>query len=236
MKTFLYFVILLFWAINSSSQTTNPEDKNATINITAVDGNNHPRKGEIITLLSKKTNKEYSGITDSSGKLILIVPKGETYRTFQKTINRKTEYDEIAIPDSKGKMNATLSLQLTEIKETTTLPAKHFVLENVYFNTGSAVLKPESFPALNNLLEVMKLKPTMVIEIAGHTDDVGDDNSNLKLSQDRAESVRNYLVKNGIIPNRVTAKGYGETQPIADNSTPEGKAKNRRTEVRIIKD
>jgi len=75
----------------------------------------------------------------------------------------------------------------------------------------------------------------MVIEISGHTDDVGDDALNLELSQKRAESVRNYLIKNGIASNRVTAKGYGETQPIADNSTPEGKAKNRRTEVKILK-
>lgn len=220
----------------SYSQTAGADDKNATVFITAVDGDNHPRKGEIITLLSKKTNKEYSGITDSSGKLTLFVPKGETYKTFQKTINHKTEYDEITIPDNKGKMSATLSLQLTEIKEITKLPAKHFVLENVYFNTGSAVLKPESFTALNNLLEVMKLKPTLIIEISGHTDNEGNETSNIKLSQDRAESVRSYLIKNGIASNRVSAKGYGQTQPIADNSTEEGKAKNRRTEVRIIKD
>jgi len=236
MKTFLFFLIFLFYCFNSYTQTTTPEDKNATIFITAVDGDNHPRKGEIITLLSKKTNKEYSGITDSSGKLQLFIPKGEKYRTFQKTINHKTEYDEITIPDNKGKMSANLSLQLAEIKETTELPAKHFVLENVYFNTGSAVLKSESFTALNNLLEVMKLKPTLIIEIAGHTDNDGNELSNLKLSQDRAESVRNYLIKNGIVPNRISAKGYGQTQPISDNSSAEGKAKNRRTEVRIIKD
>ena len=131
-------------------------------------------------------------------------------------------------------MQLAVHLQLTEIVDSAK-HSKHYILENVYFNTGSAVLKPESFTSLNNLVEVMKLKPTMVIEISGHTDDVGDDALNLELSQKRAESVRNYLIKNGIASNRVTAKGYGETQPIADNSTPEGKAKNRRTEVKILK-
>ena len=65
----------------------------------------------------------------------------------------------------------------------------------------------------------MKLKPTLIIEIAGHTDNDGNETLNLKLSQDRAESVRNYLIKNGIAPNRLSAKGYGQTQPIAGNSS-----------------
>ena len=236
MKTRFLFFVLLFWTLFSYAQTTTIDDKNATVFITTVDGANHPRKGEVITLLSKKTNKEYSGITDSSGKLTLTVPKGETYKTFQKTINHKTEYDEIAIPTNKGKMSANLSLQLTEITETTKLPTTHFILENVYFNTGSAILKPESFTALNNLLEVMKLKQSLIIEIGGHTDNVGNETSNLTLSQDRAESVKSYLIKNGISSNRISAKGYGQNQPIADNSTVEGKAKNRRTEVKIIKE
>jgi outer membrane protein OmpA-like peptidoglycan-associated protein len=115
-------------------------------------------------------------------------------------------------------------------------PTKVYTLRNVHFDTGKATLRPESYAAINDLLEVMKNKKKMVIEIAGHTDDVGDDDSNLRLSQARAETVKNYLISKGIQKERVSAKGYGETQPAASNDTPEGKQENRRTEVRIIKE
>ena len=85
-----------------------------------------------------------------------------------------------------------------------------------------------------DLVEVMKLKKTLVIEIAGHTDNVGSLESNQTLSANRAKSVRNYLIGKGISSSRVTAKGYGETEPVANNMTDEGRQKNRRTEVRII--
>jgi outer membrane protein OmpA-like peptidoglycan-associated protein len=80
----------------------------------------------------------------------------------------------------------------------------------------------------------MTLKKTLTIEIAGHTDDVGEPEANQKLSEDRANSVKQYLEKKGIAPERLTAKGYGDTQPVADNATASGKQKNRRTEVRIV--
>ena len=80
----------------------------------------------------------------------------------------------------------------------------------------------------------MRFWKSLVIEIAGHTDDVGAAEANQTLSEDRANTVRDYLLKKGIALERVTAKGYGDTQPVADNSTAGGKQKNRRTEVRII--
>ncbi|HIB01952.1 MAG TPA: OmpA family protein [Phycisphaerales bacterium] len=80
----------------------------------------------------------------------------------------------------------------------------------------------------------MKFKTEMKIEIGGHTDDVGEDSANQRLSESRANAVRNYLIKNGIEGDRVSARGYGETKPVAYNTTPEGRQKNRRTEVRIL--
>lgn len=79
----------------------------------------------------------------------------------------------------------------------------------------------------------MKWKEDSKIEIAGHTDNVGNDNDNMILSQKRAETVKTWLVKKGIQPQRIIAKGYGASQPVADNST-EGRQQNRRTEVRIL--
>ena len=80
----------------------------------------------------------------------------------------------------------------------------------------------------------MKWKENEKIEIAGHTDNVGNDADNLKLSQQRADAIRQYLIKKGIQPPRVIAKGYGASQPVADNSTDEGRRRNRRTEVKIL--
>jgi outer membrane protein OmpA-like peptidoglycan-associated protein len=82
----------------------------------------------------------------------------------------------------------------------------------------------------------MKLKKTLVLEIAGHTDNVGTPEGNLKLSQDRSNSVRDYLVKKGIATTRIVPKGYGDTQPIASNDTDANKQKNRRTEVRVVRE
>ncbi len=82
----------------------------------------------------------------------------------------------------------------------------------------------------------MKLKETLIVEIAGHTDSIASSEFNQKLSEGRAKTVRDYLIKKGIDKNRVTAVGYGETQPVADNGSEEGREKNRRTEVRIIRE
>jgi outer membrane protein OmpA-like peptidoglycan-associated protein len=115
-------------------------------------------------------------------------------------------------------------------------PPKNFILDNVYFDTGKSTLKPTSNKALNDLVEVLKLKSNMFIEIQGHTDNVGTEESNLKLSQDRANAVKNYLVNKGIVNDRITSIGYGQSIPIADNSSEEGKAKNRRTSLKVIKE
>ena len=95
-------------------------------------------------------------------------------------------------------------------------------------------MKPASFVELDKLVELLQKNPTIKIEISGHTDNKGDDLYNQTLSQKRAESVVNYLTQKGILKARLTAKGYGKTQPVAPNDTEENKAKNRRTEVKIL--
>ena len=114
--------------------------------------------------------------------------------------------------------------------------SKTHTLENVLFDSGNATLKHKSFKTLDDLAEVLMRKKTMVIEIAGHTDNVGSSSDNLKLSQERANSVKNYLVEKGISSSRIKAKGYGDTEPVTDNSDDKSKTENRRTEVRILKE
>ena len=141
-------------------------------------------------------------------------------------LGEEEDYSVLELPKEDGAFTSSFEI-LYE-------PAKVFELKDVKFNTGKYSLKPESFKALNDLVEILKIKTTMKIEVAGHTDDVGDDDANMTLSQKRAEAVRNYLIKKGIDATRLKAKGYGETQPIAHNTTAEGRQQNRRTEARVI--
>jgi outer membrane protein OmpA-like peptidoglycan-associated protein len=110
------------------------------------------------------------------------------------------------------------------------------VLRNIYFDFNKATLKPESYRELNNLKKIMDQNPWYKVEIAGHTDAIGSAQFNMELSQKRAQAVVNYLVKQGINPGRLIAKGYGETQPLASNDDElEGRELNRRVEFKIIK-
>ena len=108
-------------------------------------------------------------------------------------------------------------------------------LNNIFFEFAKATLKPESFPELDRTVKFLKENKTLELEIAGHTDNVGSDATNLKLSQARAQSVVNYLVEHGIDKSRLIAKGYGESRPIAFNNTEEGRAMNRRVEFKVLK-
>lgn len=104
------------------------------------------------------------------------------------------------------------------------------VTHGINFDYNKASIKPESMGTLSMVVQIMKDNPEIKFEIGGHTDADGEDNYNLKLSQQRAEAVKSMLVKMGIEDSRLSTKGYGETKPLSDNNSPEGKANNRRVE------
>lgn len=104
------------------------------------------------------------------------------------------------------------------------------VLRNVFFETGSAELRPQSAAELDRLAELLTEVPSLKIQINGHTDNVGDDASNQTLSEARAKAVYDYLVAKNISAERLKFKGFGESQPVESNDTPEGRGRNRRTE------
>jgi outer membrane protein OmpA-like peptidoglycan-associated protein len=108
------------------------------------------------------------------------------------------------------------------------------VLKNIFFETGKFDLKEESKVELKSVIDFMNFNSKLKIELRGHTDNVGDDKSNLTLSHNRAKSVYDYLIANGIARERLTYKGYGEKVPVATNDTPEGREQNRRTEFKVI--
>jgi len=107
-------------------------------------------------------------------------------------------------------------------------------LRNIFFNTASYELLPASNAELDKLVKLLTANPTLRIELGGHTDNVGADAANLTLSDQRARSVREFVISKGIDATRITAEGYGETKPVATNDTEEGKAQNRRTEVTVL--
>jgi outer membrane protein OmpA-like peptidoglycan-associated protein len=109
------------------------------------------------------------------------------------------------------------------------------ILRGIYFDFNSAVIKPESYPVLDDAAKVLVAKPKMRIEIGGHTDSIGSDSYNMTLSYNRANAVRDYLIRyHNIDTARLEVRGYGETQPIADNRTKSGRDQNRRIEFRIL--
>ncbi len=109
------------------------------------------------------------------------------------------------------------------------------VLVGIYFDFNSAVIKPESYPVLDDAARVLKARPKMRVEISGHTDSIGSDSYNQKLSFQRANSVKQYFVTyHNIDPSRLNAVGYGERQPIADNRTKSGRDLNRRIEFKVL--
>jgi outer membrane protein OmpA-like peptidoglycan-associated protein len=105
--------------------------------------------------------------------------------------------------------------------------------QNIFFATGSAKLLAKSFPKLNEVVTILNENATFKVNIDGHTDEVGKDEYNQTLSDNRAASVKAYLVSKGIAESRLASTGYGETKPIADNKTAAGRAKNRRVEMAL---
>jgi len=108
------------------------------------------------------------------------------------------------------------------------------LLEPIQFETGKAVIKPVSYPILDEVVALMKARPALKIGVYGHTDDVGADAMNMKLSKDRAASCMKYLTSKGIAQSRLESEGFGETKPLVPNDSKEARAKNRRVEFKIL--
>ncbi len=225
MKKPLLSLILMFITGTFNAQTLTPTDKMALLKGTVTNFKGKPLNNEVILLVNEKTKAAFKIITQANGKFELLIPVDATYVLKYKNFTSDEDYTKMNIPpDKEAEYEVKIKLELP----------KEFVLKNVYFDSGKTTLKQNSASALNNLTEVLKAKSTMIVEIQGHTDNVGNEEDNQKLSQGRAEAVKSYLISKGIAPNRVIAKGYGTSRPIADNGTDAGKAKNRRTSLKVI--
>jgi outer membrane protein OmpA-like peptidoglycan-associated protein/tetratricopeptide (TPR) repeat protein len=167
--------------------------------------------------------------SDVDGSYRVKLPAKKSYMINLRATGFLSDMKRVTLSDSYTEEFYTLDAQLVKVKV-----GKKVVLNNILFELGKSVLTTGSSAELNKLAAILQDSPQMTIEISGHTDNTGSPVLNAKLSSDRAKAVVDYLVKKGIDIGRLTYKGYGSEQPIADNATAEGKAKNRRVEFKIL--
>jgi len=139
-------------------------------------------------------------------------------------------------PDENAHLIATAIAKANEARAQAIKGCKVEIIkmEGVYFDNDSAKLRPASVATLDKAVETLNRRASINVEVAAHTDSSGSDTYNLALSERRAASVKNYLVAHGIDASRLSSRGYGETQPVASNTSKEGRAKNRRVELRVM--
>lgn len=183
---------------------------------------------------------------------IVVMDKTSGMVVYQKKLGKDEPY-EIKLPAgsvydikirAKDHLTEDVVLNLTDLNEYQ-VQKKNFILkqiekglkftvDNIYFEYNKADLTKESLPELDKLAEALLDAPNIKVEISAHTDWVGNDQYNMTLSQKRAKSVVDYMVSKGVEKRHLVSRGYGETRPIADNKTEEGRAKNRRVEFKIL--
>ena len=162
---------------------------------------------------------DYEDYEDGSGVYDADYDAVENYEDFDTTTTGIVDgFEEIEV-----------DLYLTPIEK-----GQKITLNNTFFDSGESTLRDESISELTRVAGILIQNIEIVVEIAGHTDDVGDNSSNLKLSKERAQAVFNFLIEQGAPTDRLSFKGYGETDPIDSNKTDEGRQNNRRVELRIL--
>lgn len=178
--------------------------------------------------LTEKESIQDLQSNSATGKYVVVVPAGNNYAISVSKKGYLFHSENFNIPADANSAIIHKDIKLKKIKVGSSI-----VLNNIFFETGSAVLSPESELEASRIIDFMKDQKSVKIEISGHTDNVGSNESNKTLSNNRAKAVVDYLVSKGVDASRLTYKGFGETQPIADNKLEEGRKKNRRTEFKI---
>ncbi|MBC7948866.1 MAG: OmpA family protein [Chitinophagaceae bacterium] len=232
LRHLLFLASVLAFGV-TNAQKSSPDSINsqlAKVNVFVTDMKGQPAGGEQVIFRSDLTNRTVGGRSDAKGRFNLQLPAGATYQISLKSLTDTSKYGVITIPALQPDEFFTEPFTVNVKFE----PAKTYTLDNVQFDFGKATLRTSSFTELNELVAYLKNKPAIRVEIAGHTDNVGAEAENVKLSRSRADAIRSYVIKKGIAASRVTAKGYGATEPVADNGSDEGRQINRRTEVRIL--
>jgi outer membrane protein OmpA-like peptidoglycan-associated protein len=203
-----------------------------------------------ITDLTKDQLEAVYNSNSETGEFQVPLPQGKNYGITATAPHYAFFSNNYSVPDSAAYKEIHYEIALTRVDIDTSNKNPAFAgnpnsgnpsgtgeivipLNNIFFDFNKATLRNESITELRQMVRFMDQYPKLKVEISGHTDSLGTSEINRKLSQERAEAVREYLVAHGVRAPRVTAKGYGATKPVASNDTEEGRQKNRRTEFKI---
>ncbi len=167
--------------------------------------------------------------TDETGNYLITLPEGKDYAFTVKRRGYLFFSENFSLSHDHGDTAYTIDIPLQPLEANATI-----VLKNIFFDPNKYNLMPESDAELDQVVQLMKDNPTLKIQINGHTDNSGKPADNITLSENRARAVTTYLVSRGIAALRLSSKGWGDTKPVADNGTTEGRARNRRTELTVI--
>jgi outer membrane protein OmpA-like peptidoglycan-associated protein len=201
-----------------------------------VEGRVIDPKADTVPILAKLTfidpddgTANYTTMTGDSGKYVARLPEPKIYGVEINATGYLYFLDILDLTGKSGdnKIHQDFFLERVEV-------GTKVVLDNIYFETGKAVLRPESFDALDQVYRFLDNNPTVKLEISGHTDNTGSLRINTRLSKERAKAVVDYLTSRGIPEERLVYEGYADTQPIAPNNTAEGREKNRRVEFKVL--
>lgn len=188
-----------------------------------------PLKASFSIVNLKEEKQSYSSESDAvSGKFLIAIPAGNEYGIYAENQGYLFYSENVNLTQFKGQ-TFEKTIELIPIAA-----GEKVVMNNVFFEVGSAKLSEKSNSELNKLIKLLQVNPSIKIEIGGHTDDTGDEKANITLSENRAKAVYDYLIEKGIQISRLSFKGYGKSLPVADNKTSEGRAQNRRTEIKIL--
>jgi len=184
-----------------------------------------------IEIIDNQANQVIASFTSNSstGKYLVSLPAGKNYGIAAKKEGYLFHSENFDIPNTAAFQQVEKDVELKKVAV-----GSKIILKNIFFDFDKATLRPESTNELQRLTKLLNDVPTLKIEISGHTDSKGANEYNLKLSDNRAKAVVDYLIKAGISSNRLVYKGYGEEQPISTNETDEGRQLNRRTEFKIL--
>ncbi len=187
--------------------------------------------GASLELFDNEANVSLATFQSNSntGEFILSLPSGKNYAIAVRADEYLFHSENIDISESAVYREVYKDIRLKKVEV-----GQSIVLNNIFFDSGKATLRPQSYAELGILYKLLSDNPTIKVEISGHTDNIGSASLNQKLSHDRAKAVVEYLISRGIDPIRLEFKGYGFEKPIASNLTEEGRQQNRRTEFKIL--
>ena len=222
MKKTFFSLLFLISAVTFSQQST------ANVKIILTDVDSIAEANAKVKIYSTDKTFNFEGVTNDLGFLPIKLPLGKELKLDIYRYDTVFNFAQTIPVGNYGEYEIPFHLQIQVIRNV----IKNYKMP-VFFESGKSDVTPESSSAIDDLFKQMSSQKDMNIEIGAHTDNIGSETYNQQLSQQRAASIRNHLIKKGIDGKRIIAKGYGESKPIGDNNTEEGRALNRRVEITV---